>query len=96
MKRKNEQSIGEVLGEIIKEYGLEKRLKQAEIGQIWNKLLGPSVARSTKRVTLQNGVLTVYLDSGLVKHELNMMRTRLIAALNEAMGSNVVTDVVLR
>jgi predicted nucleic acid-binding Zn ribbon protein len=96
MKRKNEQTIGEVIGEMIKAYGLEKRLKQAEIGQVWNQLLGPSVAKSTQRVTLSNGIVTVYLDSGLVKHELNMMRSRLVTALNEAMGSQVVKDVILR
>ena len=95
MRRKNEQTIGEVIGEMIKAYGLEKRLKQAEIGQVWNQLLGPSVARCTERVTLNNGVVTVYLDSSLVKHELNMMKSRLVAALNEAMGSQVVKEVVL-
>jgi hypothetical protein len=75
MRRKNEQPIGEVLKDMFREYGLERKYQQAEIGYVWNNLLGPSVAHVTGRVILKNGRLTVYLSSSLVKHELNMMRT---------------------
>ena len=95
MRRKNEQSIGDVLKDMFKEYGLERKYEQAEIGHIWGKLLGPSVANVTRKVTLKNGLLTVYLDSGLVKHELGMMRTRLIKALNDEVGKELITDIRL-
>lgn len=95
MRRKNEQSIGEVLKNMFKEYGLERKYEQAEIGHIWNELLGPSVAKVTRKVTLKNGLLTVYLDSGLVKQELGMMRSRLIKALNDEVGKELITDIRL-
>jgi predicted nucleic acid-binding Zn ribbon protein len=93
MRRKNEQSIGEVLKEMFKEYGLERKYEQAEMGHIWATLLGPSVANVTRKVTLKNGLLTVYLDSTLVKQELQMMRSRLIEALNKEVGKKVVEDI---
>ena len=96
MRRKNEQSIGEVLKNMFKEYGLERKYQRAEIEHVLNELLGPSVSKVTTKVYLREGKLTVYLDSSLVKHELNMMRTRLITALNEAMGSEVVKEITLR
>ena len=95
MRRKNEQPIGEVLKDMFKEYGLERKFQQAEIGYVWNNLLGPSVANVTSKVILRNGKLTVYLDSSLVKHELTMMRSRLIAGLNEAMGKELVREIHL-
>ncbi len=95
MRKKNEQTVGEVLKDLFKEYGLEGKYKQAEIGYVWNNLLGPSVANVTSKVILRNGKLTVYLDSSLVKHELTMMRTRLIAGLNEAMGEELVQELNL-
>jgi predicted nucleic acid-binding Zn ribbon protein len=95
MRRKNEQPIGEVLKDMFREYGLERKYQQAEIGYVWNNLLGPSVAHVTGRVILKNGRLTVYLSSSLVKHELNMMRTRLISGLNEAMGEELVREIQL-
>ena len=95
MRRKNEQSIGEVLKQMLKEYGLERKYEQAEIGHIWGELLGPSAANVTRRVTLKNGLLTVYLDSGLVKQELGMMRSRLITALNAEVGKELITDIRL-
>jgi predicted nucleic acid-binding Zn ribbon protein len=95
MRRKNEQPIGEVLKDMFREYGLERKYQQAEIGYVWNNLLGPSVAHVTGRVILKNGRLTVYLSSSLVKHELNMMHTRLISGLNEAMGEELVREIQL-
>jgi predicted nucleic acid-binding Zn ribbon protein len=96
MRRKNEQSIGDVLKDMFKEYGLERKYQRAEIEHVWNDLLGPSVAKVTSKVYLRDGKLTVFLDSTLVKQELSMMRTRLVSALNEAMGSEVVREVILR
>lgn len=96
MKRKNEQSLKEVMQDILKLYDLEKKFTQAEIGQIWNEMLGPSVAKVTRSVKLHNGVVTVFLDSSLVKQELNMHRTRLVSALNESIGKDVVMAVELR
>ena len=95
-KRSNEQTLQEVLHVILKKYNLEKRFEQAEVANIWNKTLGPSVANQTSRVILKDGILTVYLDSTLVKQELNMLKTRLVASLNESMGKEVVKEIRIR
>jgi predicted nucleic acid-binding Zn ribbon protein len=96
MKQKNEQSLKEVLKQIIRLYGLEKRYEQTEIGQIWNEMLGPSVARMTRSVKFEKGTLTVYLESSLIKQELNMHRSKLARSLNEAIGKELVKEVILR
>lgn len=96
MRKQNEQTLTEVLHEILKKYNLERRFEQAEIADIWNKTLGPSVANQTKRVVLKNGVLTVYIDSALVKQELSMLKSRLVASLNESMGKEVVKEIIIR
>jgi len=96
MRKRNEQSLQEVLHEILKKYNLERRFEQAELADIWNKTLGPSVANQTKRVVFKNGVLTVYIDSALVKHELNMLKSRLVDSLNETVGKPLVTEIHIR
>ena len=96
MKRQNEQTLQEVLQVILKKYNLEKRFEEAEVADIWNKTLGPSVAHQTRRVVLKDGILTVYLDSTLVKHELNMLKTRLMESLNESMGKAVIKEIRIR
>ena len=81
----------------LKQNKLEGKFRQAEIKDVWKKMLGPSVAKVTGDVYLgKSGMLTVYLDSPLVKQELGMMKTRLVAALNEEMGEEVVTGITLR
>ena len=60
MRKQNEQSLQEVLHQILKKYNLERGYEQAEVPDIWNKRLGPSVANQTKRVVLKNAVLTIF------------------------------------
>ncbi len=96
MKRKNEQSLQEVMQDILKKYQLNRKFQEAEIGQVWNDILGPSVAKQTRKVNLFKGTLTVYLESGLVKQELNMLKSRLIASLNEHIGRELVKEIILK
>ncbi len=97
MKRSNEQSIQEVIKLLLKEYNLEGKFKQAEVKDVWKNMLGPSVANATGDVYLgKTGILTVYLTSPLVKQELGMMKSRLVRAINEEMGEEVVKDIIIR
>ena len=97
MKRSNEQTIQEVIKLFLKQNKLEGKFKQAEIKDVWKNMLGPSVANVTRDVYLgKTGTLTVYIDSSLVKQELGMMKTRLVQALNEEMGEELVKEINLR
>ena len=54
--------------------------------------MGPTVARLTRSVEVENGVLILHISSAALKAQLFENRFELVAKLNEAVGGNVLRD----
>ena len=62
MKRKsNQQSLGEVIQDFLKQSGWERKLDEVKIMTEWDKVLGPSLAKYTEEVFIHNKKLHVKL-----------------------------------
>jgi predicted nucleic acid-binding Zn ribbon protein len=96
MERSNTNSIAEVIRAYLKEAKLEKPLKERQLVQSWESLLGRSVARATSRIYLKNGKLFVHLSSSVVRNELHMLQDEIIKKLNEAAGEELVEEIIFR
>lgn len=95
MRKQQAQSIGDVIAEYLRESGLEKPLLERQIVASWNDLMGETVARLTRSVEIQNGVLRVKLSSAALKAQLFECRHELIKKMNDSVGCEVVTDLRL-
>ncbi len=97
MRRKNTESIGEVLRQYFDENPFIKR-KIAENRAVsgWKALLGKSATNYTTSIYLRNGVLYVQLSSAVLRSELLMAKDMLKKKLNEYAGMAVIDDIVLR
>ncbi|MCK4749565.1 MAG: DUF721 domain-containing protein [Bacteroidales bacterium] len=96
MKKSNTQSIAEVIRAFLKESRLEKPMKERQLVNSWESLLGKSVARSTSKIYLKDGRLFVHLESSVVKNELFMLQDEIIKRLNDAAGEELVKEIVFR
>ena len=96
MKKSNTQSIAEVIRAFLKESRLEKPMKERQLVNSWESLLGKSVARSTSKIYLKDGRLFVHLESSVVKNELFMLQDEIIRKLNDAAGEELVKEIVFR
>ena len=96
-KRKNEHlNLGEALGEFIKENRLQKGIDKVNARQAWVKLMGNGVNNYTTEVELRNSTLYVSLSSSVLREELSMGRSKIIAMINEELGKELVKKLVLR
>ncbi|MGI9550399.1 MAG: DUF721 domain-containing protein [Aurantibacter sp.] len=96
-KRKNEHlNLGEALQEFIKENRLQKGMDKVEAREAWVKLMGNGVNNYTTAVELRNGTLFVSLSSSVLREELSMGKSKIIAMLNEELGKDLVKKLVLR
>ncbi len=96
MRKSNTQNIGEVINELFKELHLDRKLKEVSVINSWGEVLGNNISRSTTKLFFKDRVLFVSLSSSVVRNELLMLKTKIIKALNEKVGDNVVEDIVLR
>lgn len=97
MRKRNTESIGEVLKQYFEENPFFRR-KLAESRAVtgWSKLLGLMATSYTSNIYYRNGTLYVSLTSSVLRSELLMAKDRLIAKLNEHAGMHVINDIVFR
>ena len=95
MRRNRTITLKEALEELIKEYRLAPKLKEASVINIWESITGRAIASRTRKVYISDGVLHIYLTSAVVKNELMMLREPLRQQINTQAGEEVVKQIVV-
>ncbi|MGE5350050.1 MAG: DUF721 domain-containing protein [Actinomycetota bacterium] len=95
MRRNKTITLGEALTDLIREYRLEKGLKEATVLNIWESIAGKVITARTKRTYLKDGVLHIHLTSSVVRNELMMLRESLKNRINSRAGEEVVREIIL-
>ena len=80
----------------IREMNLEGKLREVGIIDSWEKTVGKAISSRTSKVYIKDGILYVHLTSSIVRNELLMIREALRERLNQAAGSDVIKDIVLK
>lgn len=96
MKRQNALPIGDMIRRFLREGGLESPLNEYRLIQSWETVLGKAIARYTGRMYIKNQTLYVHLTSPALRQDLQMSRRSLVNRLNEAVGAQVITDIVFQ
>lgn len=96
MSKHNEHSIKEVIEQMLKAYRLDDRMAEKRLISSWDNIMGAMIAKHTKDIYIKNKQLFVTLDSSALRNELSMAKTKIIKMLNEAVGSEIINDIVLK
>ncbi len=95
-KRENESMrIEDLIKVMIKENNLTKGMRQMDVREAWGKLMGNGVMSYTESVQLQNKTLIVKLKSSVLREELSYGKDKIIAMINEELGEELVTKIML-
>lgn len=93
MKRKNTQSLREILDEFTRSQHLDDKLAEHRVINALPLIVGNGIAGYIRSTYFHHGILYVNLNSSVVRNELMLMRTRLIQQLNQEVGNAVVKDI---
>ncbi|MGC6438713.1 MAG: DUF721 domain-containing protein [Flavobacteriaceae bacterium] len=96
-KRHNDhQKISDILSTFVEDNKLNKGLDGVQVEAAWRELMGQGVQSYTQNIKLQNGTLYVSLSSSVLREELSYGKDKIMAMINEELGKEVVTKVILR
>lgn len=96
-KRRNSHlPLNEALSEFIKENKLQSGMDKVDAREAWSNLMGNGVNNYTTSVELKNETLYVSLSSSVLREELSMGKTKIIAMLNEELKKDLIKKLVLR
>ena len=87
------------LSDLIKAYYEQHKgpgyLDELKILQSWEKVVGPFIAKHTIDLNIRNKMLFVRLDSDALRTELSYSKSLLLKNLNDVVGKEIVTEIVL-
>ncbi|RZT93466.1 uncharacterized protein DUF721 [Ancylomarina subtilis] len=96
MRRSKTQKIEELVKIVLKEQGLDVKLKELELIKAWEVVIGKNVANATTNLYIKNRKLYVQLRSSIIRNELMLIKTGLIRALNNEVDAQIIDDIVVR
>ncbi len=96
MRRSNTQSLSEVLKEYVEQNRIDRKLKEIDVVEGWEQLLGKTIAHYTKNIFIRNKVLYVEISSSVVKNELFLMREEICRRINENAGEEIIRRIIFK
>jgi predicted nucleic acid-binding Zn ribbon protein len=96
MERTNIRKIRDVLQQFLRENRLDVKLKERQLIESWEELMGKTISRSTKKIYIKDGKLFVVISSSVIRNELHMLKQEIVKKLNEKAGEDIITELVLK
>lgn len=94
MRKTNDKSIKDAIEQMLNVYKLKRRYDETHVVAAWPELVGKSVANRTKELFIKDKKLFLRIESSVIKNELVMMRSQIIAKINDEAKTSLVEDIV--
>jgi hypothetical protein len=91
-----EISIGDALKAFLKKSRLNTGIQAIKIEEVWEKLMGKTIAKYTDKIQIINHTLFISTTVGPLKNELMYQKKEIIERVNEALGDHIIKEVVIR
>jgi predicted nucleic acid-binding Zn ribbon protein len=89
------EQLGDILRLTLKEFGIEKPIKQYEVLWVWPQVVGEKIASVTEPRNIVNGKLFIKVKNAAWRNELVFLKKVLIEKLNQKTGSHLVKDIIM-
>jgi len=93
MRATNDQTLKEVITDLLKAYRIENKVLAVRLINSWEVVTGKLISKHTTNLYVKQKTLFVYLDSAALRNELSYAKKKIIKALNKEVGVEVITDI---
>ncbi len=88
--------LGEALKEFIQSSKLKNGLRSAQIEDVWLEIMGTTIAKYTDKIYIFDQKLFIQTSVGPLKNELGFQKVLIMERVNEKMGDNTITEVIIK
>ncbi len=86
--------ISDKLWEVFSKLKIEKNICGYLALENWSRVVGETLASHTYPKFIKNGILYVYVDSGVWTQELNLLKPKILKDLNNFLRYPVIKDII--
>ena len=89
-------SMAEALQQFLNESRIKGDVQAFQIKEAWESIMGKTIARYTDTIKIFGDRLIISTTVGPLKNELHFQKESIIKRVNEAMGAEVVKEVIIQ
>ena len=89
-------SIKDALKQFLDQSKLKGDVQAMQIEEVWDKLMGKTISKYTESIKIIHKTLFITTTVAPLKQELLYQKENIIKRVNEALGENVIKEVVIK
>lgn len=94
--KKNDAPISEILKDFTHQKKISKGYNKSAISKLWKEKMGAVINEHTKKISYNNGILYIIVDSAPLKHQLFVGKEKIISILNKELGEDLIKAVNIK
>ncbi len=88
--------MAEALQQFLRKSRMKGNMQALQITDVWEQIMGSTVARYTDSIQIVNHTLFISTRVAPLRNELVYQKEKIIQRVNEALGEQVISEVVIR
>ena len=96
MKRTEAKNVGQIINDLLQKENLDVALDEHRASALWPQIVGDGINRYTISRSVRDGVMTVRLSSASLANELMLIRASIIQRINEALGREIIHEIIFK
>jgi len=84
------------LSETLQQLSIGRKLRQYEIFERWQSIVGDQIARAAKPEKIDHSKLFIKVTQSTWRNELVFLKIEIMEKINAAMGQEIITDIIFR
>ncbi len=96
MRGDNNKKVGDVIRKLMKNPKLADRLDKLDVLYAWEEMIGPALCKYIIDQKVYKGILYVKLRSAVVRNELSYKKSEFIREINQKLGRDLISDIILK
>ena len=92
----SEISLQKALQQFLQKSRLKEGIRSMQIEEVWEELMGKTIARYTDKIQIVQNTLFITTSVAPLKNELLYQKNTIRERVNEALGEQVISEVVIQ
>lgn len=92
----SEYSIGTAIQKFLEQSRIKGSIQALQVADVWEQIMGKTIARYTDSIKIIDKTLFISTAVGPLKQELVFQKEKIKSRVNEALGQNVIQEVVIK
>lgn len=91
-----EYSMRDAIQQFLNKSHIKGSIQALQIEDVWEDIMGKTVARYTEKLQIINNRLIITTSVAPLKHELIYQKEKIKLRVNEALGKNIITEIIVQ